>query len=110
MDEDSNEMSEPDERPITDDHFHFHLRRRMEQRGITKEEVCETVQRGWMSLDAKPGTHGRTLVFTYDARWEGTHYEEKEVTVYFKTDEDRLILLTAIARYGSDFSRHPHES
>ena len=41
---------------------------------------------------------------------EGTHYEEKEVTVYFKTDEDRLILLTAIARYGSDFSRHPHES
>lgn len=103
-------MSKPEEGPtLTDEHFHPHLRRRMEQRGITKEEVRETLQRGWTSGDAKPGTRGRTLVFTYDAQWEGTHYEEKEVTVYFKSDST-LILLTAIARYGSDFPRHPHES
>jgi hypothetical protein len=65
------------------------------------------------SVGGRRGTpsreRGRTLVFTYNAQWEGTHYEEKEVTVYFKSD-NTLILLTAIARYGSDFPRHPHES
>jgi hypothetical protein len=104
-------MTESDEGPtLTDENFHSHLRRRMEQRGITEDEVQETVQRGWKSGDAKPGTQGRTLVFPHDAQWEGTYYEEKEVTVYFKTDDDDLVLLTAIARYGSDFPRHPHES
>jgi hypothetical protein len=55
----------------------------MEQRGITEEEVRKTIQEGWPSSDAKPRTKGWTLVFPYDATWEGTHYEEKEVTVYF---------------------------
>lgn len=64
-------MAEPDEGPtLTAEHFHSHLRRRMEQRGITEEEVRETVRRGWDSGYAKPGTHGRTLVFTHDARWK----------------------------------------
>lgn len=82
----------------------------MEQRGITEGEVRTTIQEGWPSSDAKPGTKGRTLVFPYDATWEGTHYEEKEVTVYFKTEDDELILLTAIVRYGSDFPRQPTEA
>ena len=102
-------MADSDDGPtLTDDHFHPHLRRRMEQRGITEEEV--TVRRGWNSGDEKPGTHGRTLVFTHDARWEKTYYEEKEVTVYFKVNDDDFILLTAISRYGSDFPRHPDAS
>jgi len=34
------EMTESDEGPIlTDEHFHSHLRRRMEQRGVTEDEV-----------------------------------------------------------------------
>ena len=81
----------------------------MEQRGITEDEVRKTIREGWRSGDAKPGTQGRTMVFPYDADWKETHYEEKEVTVYFKVDNDELILLTAVARYGSDFPRHPDE-
>ena len=36
-------------------------------------------------------------------------YEKKEIAVYFKTEDGELVLLTAIARYGSDFSRDPNE-
>jgi len=97
--------SEPNEFVLTADHFHSHVRRRMEQRGVTEEEVRETINAGWEASDAKPGTDGRTLVFSYDETWEGTHYDEKEVTVYFKIEEDGLILLTVLARYGSDFPR-----
>ncbi len=77
----------------------------MEQRGITEEEVRKTLREGWDAPDAKPGSEGRTLVFTYDAVWEGTHYEEKEVTVYFKLEDEQLVLLTPIARYGNNFPR-----
>jgi hypothetical protein len=97
--------SEPDEFVLTDDHFHSHVRRRMEQRGVTEEEVRETLDVGWAAPDAKPGTDGRTQVFPYDETWEGTHYDEKEVTVYFKKEEGKIILLTVLARYGSDFPR-----
>lgn len=104
-------MAGSDEGPIlTDEQFHPHLRRRMEQRGITEQEIRETVQQGWLCSDAKPGTRGRRRVFPYDATWEGTHYDEKEVTVYYKFEKDDLILLTAIARYGSDFPRDQHKS
>ena len=104
-------MAEPDEGPtLTAEHFHPHLRHRMEQRGITEEEVRDIVRRRGYSGDAKPGTHGRTLVFAHGAHWEGTYHEEKEMTVYFKVDDDELVLGIAIARYGSNFSRHPDVS
>jgi len=77
----------------------------MEQRGITEEEVRKTLREGWDTRDAKPGSEGRILVFTYDAVWERTHYEEKEVTVYFKLEDEQLVLLTTIARYGNNFPR-----
>ena len=38
------------------------------------------------------------------------NYEDKEVTVYFKIEDDELILVTASAQYGSDFPRHPNTS
>ena len=68
------------------------------------------MRQGWKVSDAKPGTAGRTLVFPYNpynAEWEGTQYQEKEVTVYDKVDGDDLALLTAIARYGRDVPRTP---
>lgn len=82
----------------------------MEQRGITENEVREVFRGGWPASNAKPGTHGRTLVFAYEAQWEGAYYEEKEVTVYFKKEDEDLVLLPAIARYGNDFPRAPKKS
>jgi hypothetical protein len=77
----------------------------MEQRGVTEEEVRETLNQGWEASDAKPGTKGRTQVFPYGRMWEGTHYDEKEVKIYFKIVGDELILLTVLARYGTDFAK-----
>jgi len=36
---------------------------------------------------------------------EESRCEEKEGIVYFKFEEEQLVLLTAIARYGQNFSR-----
>ncbi len=83
--------------------FHPHIKARMNQRGITKEEMGKTLSKGWEADDAKSGTFGKTFVFPYKKRWEKEFFEEKEVRVYYKYIDDNFVLLTVKARYGRDF-------
>ncbi len=77
----------------------------MRQRGVTLRELERTLQEGWPAADAKPGTEGKVFVFPYRRTWEGQFYEEKEVTVYYKIVEGKMVLLTVKARYGKAFPR-----
>ena len=90
---------------ITDSDLHSHLKARMEQRGITIEEIEKTLNEGWNTEDAKPGTLGKVFVFAFNKQWEGRFFEEKEVSVYYKPKDDRVTLLTVKARYGKGFPR-----
>jgi len=90
---------------ISEADLHPHLRARMRQRGVTQEEIEQTLNEGWRAIDAKPGTLGKTMVFPYEQEWEGKFYLEKEVTVYYKKADDDIILLTVKARYGLGFPR-----
>lgn len=77
----------------------------MFQRGISREEIEITINKGWTAEDAKEGTVGKTFIFPYNNYWEGKYYEEKEVSVYYKMKEEKVILLTAKARYGKNFKK-----
>lgn len=90
---------------ITAADLHSHLKARMDQRGITREEIERTLNEGWEATDAKAGTLGKVMVFPFQVEWEGQFYEEKEVTVYYKLTGEGLVLLTAKARYGRRFPR-----
>jgi len=85
--------------------LHAHLAARMAQRGVSVEELEEVVNDGWPAIDAKTGMEGRVKVFPYNAEWEGKLFAEKEVTVYYKRAEYRIVVLTVKARYGSGFPR-----
>ncbi len=90
---------------ISDNDLHAHLKARMEQRGITKEEIEYVLNEGWNAKDAKTGTLGKVFVFQYNREWQGEVFEEKEVSVYYKLVHEDIMLLTVKARYGKDFSR-----
>lgn len=90
---------------IKDTDIHHHLRARMLQRGINKEEIEITINKGWSAEDAKKGTIGKTFVFPYNNYWEDKFYDEKEVTVYYKMKEGKMVLLSAKARYGKNFKK-----
>jgi hypothetical protein len=47
--------------------FHPHLKARMLQRGVTEEEVEQTLRNGWQAKDAKPCAEGKVLVSSYNA-------------------------------------------
>lgn len=90
---------------IKDSDIHHHLRVRMLQRGISQEEIAITINKGWNAEDAKEGTIGKTYIFSYNSYWEDKFHEEKEITVYYKIKEEKIILLTAKARYGKNFKK-----
>lgn len=90
---------------ITESDLHPHLKARMEQRGVTLEEIQRALDEGWRATDAREGTLGQVIVLPYAQEWEGSFYLEKEVTVYYKQTERGIILLTVKARYGNGFPR-----
>jgi hypothetical protein len=52
----------------------------MHQRGVTLDEIRQTMTEGWQAIDAKPGTYGKVMVFSYETEWEGQFYLEKDTT------------------------------
>ena len=60
---------------------------------------------GWQAADAKQGTLGKVLVFSYAAEWEGQFYREKKVMVYYKEIGGAVVLLTVKVRYGPSFQK-----
>jgi hypothetical protein len=90
---------------VRDSDLHSHLMARMKQRGITRQEIEDTINSGRVAEDAKEGSLGKTLAFPYNDYWEGKWFEEKEVTVYYLLREEGTVLFTAIARYGKGFAK-----
>lgn len=90
---------------ISDDDLHAHLRARMAQRGITRQEIEKTLNEGWEAKDSKSGTVGKVFVFPYNRTWQDELFEEKEVTVYYKIVNEHIVLLTVKARYGRHFKK-----
>lgn len=84
---------------------HQHLLARMQQRGVTKDEIQKALNEGKDAADCKPGTYGKVMRFRYNKEWEGKVFEEKEVTVYYKIKNKEITLLTVKARYGKEFGK-----
>jgi hypothetical protein len=82
----------------------------MAQRGITKEEIERVLNEGREAADAKSGTLGKVSVFLYNGMWEGKIFEEKEVSVYYKLVNGKVVLLTAKARYGKGFLKEGEDN
>lgn len=81
------------------------MQSRMMQRGVSVAEIEVAIKNGVLAKDARQGTVGKTYVFPYNKMWEGKHYKQKEVTVYYKRGDKKLIVLTVKARYGTNFPK-----
>jgi len=81
--------------------FHPHILKRMQERGVLRKEVEITLNEGIPERNTKQGTLGKRKVFIFNKEWCGAKYPEKEITVYYKLVNDRIVLLTVIARHGN---------
>ena len=79
--------------------FGNRVERKMRERGVTEEEIRQTIQTGRIT----PAELGRTMatrVFTAGYHHEGTDYRHKEVQVIFVEEPWATVVVTVIARYG----------
>ena len=88
---------------ISDKDFHPHILKRMSERGITKLEIKKTLNDGLAISDVKAGTLGKKYLFNFNNVWNNKFYKFKEVKVFYKLINKRIILLTAISRFGNEF-------
>lgn len=58
--------------------IHPHLRDRMQQRGISLEDVETTINEDWDAEDTKEGTSGKVFVFSFNEYWEGKYFRRKK--------------------------------
>ena len=79
--------------------FTTHTIDQMKERGIADREIILTVETGDLT-----GVSGdriiRQRVFTEGYNWLGRDYPHKEVRVVYVVEEDFVIVITVIARYG----------
>ena len=75
-----------------------HAVERMEERGVTEEEVLATIERG----EEFPGKLGRTGFrrnFEYNDEWNGKWYGTKQVEAYAVLEGDDWLVITVISRF-----------
>jgi hypothetical protein len=70
----------------------------MPVRGVTLEEVEETLIRG-ISVPARGTRQAKELVFLYGRAWSGRMYQQKKVRVIY-IEEEELVVITVLAYYG----------
>ncbi len=78
--------------------FHPHALERMQERGATRQEVRETIQRGRVS-EAKFGRFAYAMTFCYAAFWNSRFYDHKEVLAYCALEGRDVIVITVVVRY-----------
>ena len=78
--------------------FTKHSLKQIESRGILQKEITESIYHStWHN--AEYSRFSATRVFMFNDNWEGEFYRQKEVKVIFKKENDKIIVITSIARY-----------
>ena len=75
-----------------------HAIERMEERGVTKEEVLATVERG-EDIPAKLGRSGFRRNFEYNDVWNGKWYGTKQVEAYAVREDADWLVITVISKF-----------
>jgi hypothetical protein len=78
--------------------LHPHARARIEERGVTEDEVRATVERG-EQFPAKFGRTGFRCNFSSGNLWRGKQYSTKQVEAYAVREGSDWLVITVIARF-----------
>jgi hypothetical protein len=78
--------------------LHPHARQRMQERGVTEEEIQATVAQG-EQFPARFGRIGFRRNFQFDQEWHGRHYRTKQVEAFAVQEGADWLVITIITRY-----------
>lgn len=79
-------------------YIHTHAKERIAERGVTEEEVIDTVLKG-ETFAVKFNRIGFRKNFSFSGKWRNKDYNNKQVEVIAVKEEDNIIVITVIAKY-----------
>lgn len=77
-----------------------HAMQRAEERGVTEEEIFDTLKTG-VSLLARGDRFAKEKVYTFQNEWNKKFYEEKQVKVICIVENNLIVVITVVVRYGN---------
>ena len=78
--------------------FTKHALKQANDRGVSLEEIEQAlIDTLWQ--DVRYNRYSSIKVFEYNQIWEEVFYRQKEVKVIFTQEDDKIIVITVIARY-----------
>jgi len=78
--------------------IHTHARDRMQERGVSEEEIIQTITEG-ESFDAKFGRIGFRRNFIFLGIWKGKRYSAKQIELYAVNEENGWLVISVMAKY-----------
>jgi hypothetical protein len=78
--------------------IHPHARIRMEERGVTENEVRTAISKG-EKFPAKFRRTGFRRTFPFESDRDGKFYNKKQVEVYGVDEEKDFIVITVVVKY-----------
>lgn len=78
--------------------LHPHAKERLNERGVSEQEVITTVEQG-ETFPAKFGRTGFRRNFSFNGTWRGKYYQTKQIEAYAVKENDDWLVITLIARY-----------
>ena len=78
--------------------FSKHALKRADDRGVSLDEASEVILTSkWNDTDHQ--RHVASKIFEYNKTWGNKIYRQKDVIVVFKEEDDKITVITVIARY-----------
>ena len=77
----------------------LHTKERMQERGITLDEIADTIKTGKQSQASK-GRYKKSKVFSFGKMRNGKIYPQKLIEVIYTIEDDTIIVITVYAFYG----------
>ncbi len=78
--------------------IHPHAKERMLERGVSEAEIMDTLNNGEL-FPAKFERAGFRRNFPYNTTWHGHFYYIKQVEIITVKENNRIVIITVIARY-----------
>ena len=76
-----------------------HTLERAFERGVSEKDIMDTLENG-NNITGKKGRLGKTMVFDFNNVWNGKHYLQKKLEVFYVIENDVIITVTVYVYYG----------
>jgi hypothetical protein len=76
-----------------------HAKERADERGASEDDIYETLRSGNVII-VQGIRSAKEKIYDFNQEWNGKLYEQKQVRVIYLVEENTMIVITVVVKYG----------